>query len=781
MIPPAMLAHTLQFCEKKASVSGPPKKITVTHTTLSRLVFFHVSFINVFFRLKGWKRPSGPILSWKLRMSTHEMNTRKDMKTEIEKSEALSLPTDAARQKKRAISFNTFLTRLIWICVLPLVMMAVYLAYIHVQTLQTQRDQEATNLLHNVAYSFDRLLGSRIAALQTLAASPLVDDPPRLKEFYKEAQGFRQNFGGHVILADPSMRMLLSTSAPFGVVLPKLPQPRGHAAAVAVLSTGKPAVGDMFIGVIVKEPMTAVVVPVMRDDHIKALLLGIIATRRLQQRLDDMALPDTWSLMVLDGKDEVMARRLPHGTEAEPINADSHGRFAAGLAVSHWQVVLHVPHSANRTAVFAAAAALASMILIVTLVSILGGRLASRSLARSVATLTEINLPHGSQPVIVEIEAIRGMLVDTATSRDANEKSLRESEERYRHLFDNMLEGFAYCRMIYIDEEPYDFIYLAVNSAFETLTGLKNVAGKKVSQVIPGIQASDPGLLETYGRVARTGKPERFETYVQALQNWFSLSVYCPEEGCFVAVFDVITERKRAEAEIKRHIEDLKRSNEELQQFAYVASHDLQEPLRMVASYTQLLAERYKDRLDDKAHKYIEYAVDGAVRMQLLINDLLAYSRIGTRGKLLEPVDAHAALEEAIHNLKLNIDEAQAVITNDKLPKVRADASQLAQLFQNLISNSVKFRKKERLHIHISARDEGREWLFSVRDNGIGIDEQYADKIFVIFQRLHTKEEYPGSGIGLAICKKIVERHGGKIWFESEPGKGSTFFFSIPK
>ncbi|TAN38956.1 MAG: sensor histidine kinase [Nitrospirae bacterium] len=232
---------------------------------------------------------------------------------------------------------------------------------------------------------------------------------------------------------------------------------------------------------------------------------------------------------------------------------------------------------------------------------------------------------------------------------------------------------------------------------------------------------------------------------------------------------------------LKSTIAELQRSNTELEQFAYVASHDLQEPLRMVASYTQLLAERYENQLDDKAKKFIRYAVDGAVRMQLLINDLLAYSRIGTRGKPMEPVEVSAVLGEAVANLSVQISEAKAVITNDELPKLQADASQLVQLFQNLIGNAVKFRGAEPAHIHVSARDKGREWFFSIRDNGIGIDPQYADKVFVIFQRLHTKEEYPGSGIGLAICKKIVERHGGRIWFESEPGKGTIFNFTIAK
>jgi light-regulated signal transduction histidine kinase (bacteriophytochrome) len=201
----------------------------------------------------------------------------------------------------------------------------------------------------------------------------------------------------------------------------------------------------------------------------------------------------------------------------------------------------------------------------------------------------------------------------------------------------------------------------------------------------------------------------------------------------------------------------------------------------MVSSYTQLFAQRYKDQLDDKAEKYIDYVVDGAVRMQRLINDLLTYSRVGTRGKPLEPTDAHSVLGEVLRNLQIAIDESRAIITNDDLPTLRADASQLLQVFQNLIANAIKFRRESPPRIHVSARDRGREWVFSISDNGIGIEPQYKDRIFVIFQRLHTKQEYPGTGIGLPLCKRIVERHGGKIWFESEPGKGTTFFFTILK
>lgn len=238
-------------------------------------------------------------------------------------------------------------------------------------------------------------------------------------------------------------------------------------------------------------------------------------------------------------------------------------------------------------------------------------------------------------------------------------------------------------------------------------------------------------------------------------------------------------ERDDAERALAEKAEQLTRSNAELEQFAYVASHDLQEPLRMVASYTQLLARRYEGRLDSDADEFINFAVDGATRMQTLINDLLTLSRVGTRGGALEPANVEEILGTALHNLELTIGESHATVTHDALPDVVADAGQLVQLFQNLIGNAMKFHGEEPPRIHISAQRAGADWVFSVADNGIGVEPQYAQRIFVMFQRLHGREEFPGTGIGLAICKKIVERHGGRIWLETTKGGGATFLFTL--
>jgi PAS domain S-box-containing protein len=284
--------------------------------------------------------------------------------------------------------------------------------------------------------------------------------------------------------------------------------------------------------------------------------------------------------------------------------------------------------------------------------------------------------------------------------------------------------------------------------------------------------------------------------------RWVSTSKipYLNETGEVIGVIGVsmdVTERKLAEEELKKHrdhleelvnertmeldnaIIGLKRSNQELEQFAYVASHDLQEPLRMVSSYTQLLERRYKDQLDQDARDFIFFAVDGANRMQHLINDLLDYSRVTTRGKPFVKLDLSTVLGHAIANLQKKIQETGAMIVNDDLPFVYGDEVQLVRVFQNLLDNAMKFRGADPPRINVSAKTLDEKIQISITDNGIGIDKIYSDRVFTIFQRLHTKIEYPGTGIGLAICKRTIERHGGKIWFESEPGKGTTFSFTL--
>jgi PAS domain S-box-containing protein len=360
------------------------------------------------------------------------------------------------------------------------------------------------------------------------------------------------------------------------------------------------------------------------------------------------------------------------------------------------------------------------------------------------------------------------------TLRKKAEEQLLKAEERYHSTLNNMMEG---CQII-----GFDWHYLYINDMavkHGRLTKAEYI-GHTMMELFPGIE-----YTEMFARLCKSmqdrtsARMENKFIYQDGEPAWFELNIQPVPEGLFILSLD-ITQRKQSEEILARKSEELARSNTELQHFAYVASHDLQEPLRMITSYVQLLQRRYTGKLDQAADDFINYAVDGATRMGVMINDLLQLSRVESQGKPFQLTDCEKVLERALQNLQISISESGAIVKLDPLPKVSGDEVQLTQLFQNLIANAIKFRGEKSPEIHISAKRNENDWIFSVKDNGIGIEPQYFERIFIIFKRLHNKQEYPGSGIGLALCKKIVERHGGKIWVESTLGKGSTFYFSIP-
>jgi PAS domain S-box-containing protein len=367
-------------------------------------------------------------------------------------------------------------------------------------------------------------------------------------------------------------------------------------------------------------------------------------------------------------------------------------------------------------------------------------------------------------------------------SRDITKR--KETEARYRGLLEAAPDAMV------VVNQGGKIVLLNVQAEKQFGYHRDELIGQKVKNIIPegfaerliadGTRTAADALAQQMGAgIELTGKRKDGSEFPIEIM----LSPLESAEGILVtAAIRDITERKRSEEHLVKTVGELKRSNDELEQFAYVASHDLQEPLRMVASYTQLLAKRYKGRLDSDADEFIAYAVDGSSRMQGLIQDLLAYSRAGTNGKILHEISSENALKKALTNLRATIEESGAIVTHDLLPAITTDDWQLAQVFQNLVGNAIKYRGAEVPHVHVSAtKNGGNEWIFSVRDNGMGIDPQYFERIFIIFQRLHGPTEFKGTGIGLAICKKMLARLGGRIWVESQPEKGSTFYFGLPE
>ena len=366
------------------------------------------------------------------------------------------------------------------------------------------------------------------------------------------------------------------------------------------------------------------------------------------------------------------------------------------------------------------------------------------------------------------------------TSHRHAEEGLRASEERFRTLVETVPDV--------IFSLSTGGILTSLNPAFEKVTGWSRDewVGKSFHTMVhPDDLAQATGHLLN----ALAGKMSPiFEIRIRSKSGRYLTGEFIGaphiKDGNVIEMIGFardITDRKMAEEVLKEKTEKLARSNRELEEFTYVASHDLQEPLRMVTNFAQLLAKRYKGRLDSDADDFINFAVDGALRMWKLINDLLAYSRVGAQRESFEAINCEAILQQSLDNLKATVEESAAEVTHDFLPTVMADGLQLDQLFQNLIGNAIKFRGDERPRIHVSASRNDSRWTFSVRDNGIGIAPEYAERIFIIFQRLHGRQEYPGTGIGLAVCKKIVEQHGGRIWVESDPrkGKGATFYFTL--
>lgn len=373
-----------------------------------------------------------------------------------------------------------------------------------------------------------------------------------------------------------------------------------------------------------------------------------------------------------------------------------------------------------------------------------------------------------------------GYEVETAVNgAEALEKARRRTPDIIiSDFFMPIMDGLAFCRECKKDDRLKDTPFVAYTATYtdpkdEEVAIRVGAARFLVKPIEPNALLKEIKQVLADAKAGKLPPPPQQACEDQYLREYSDALVRKLEAK--------VIELQEANDALNQVTVELRRSNRDLEQFAYVASHDLQEPLRMVSSFLQLITKNLGPSLDKTAGEYMNFAIDGAMQMKALVDGLLAYSRVGTKGRAFQNTSAQAAVDAALANLRTSIEEARAVVTCEGMPTVRADPVQLTQLFQNLVGNAVKYRGPAPLQIHIGSKEQPRHWLFWVRDNGIGMDPQFKDRVFVIFQRLHTREEYPGTGIGLALCKRIVERHGGEICVESSPGKGATFFFSISK
>jgi signal transduction histidine kinase/CheY-like chemotaxis protein len=425
-----------------------------------------------------------------------------------------------------------------------------------------------------------------------------------------------------------------------------------------------------------------------------------------------------------------------------------------------------------------------------------------------------------------EVEELLARVDNLLTARRQSAEKLHSLGLQYEHLFENMMEGFAYCKMIFEDGQPKDWQYLAINSAFEKLTGLKDVVGRRVTEIFPNIIEADPKVFNIYARVSSTGVSEKYENYLEPLNMWFSVSVYCPERGYFVTVFDVITERKIAEerirsaqielqnlvvetehsrqallsvvedqknaeeqirrlnAELEQRVKErtaqLEAANHELEAFSYSVSHDLRAPLRALDGFSEALLSDYQGKLDELGQQYLIHIQEASRRMAELIEDLLKLSRITRSGIDLSQVDLSLIARQAADDLRSQFPDRQMdfVIAPDL--SVTADPNLLKIVLANLLGNAVKFTSKQEIaHIQVGVLEQSGTRVIFVRDNGAGFDMAYADKLFNPFQRLHSASEFSGTGIGLTIVQRIIARHGGRIWAEASVNQGATFYFTL--
>jgi PAS domain S-box-containing protein len=659
------------------------------------------------------------------------------------------------------------------------------------------RDSIAT--ARTLVQEVDRELSSIALAAEILSTSPALESGD-VRGFYAHAQSaVSRRIGNNVVLSDATGQQLLNTIRPLGEQLPR----HGNPAQLSkVFETGRPVISDVYIGGVLKRPIMSIDVPVIRDGKVIYDMSVGLFPQQFVKLLTEQHLPPDWIAAIFDNTGTIVSRthemdrflgkkgapalvrRMTEVAEDSLETTTLEGipvlTVFSRSAVSNWTAAIGIPMRELTSElrqllawfIFGVALLLLSSLAVAWAI---GGRI-----SRSIHGLTApaLALGVGEAVTVPQLELKEADEVGHALMKAS--EMLQEAQGRFRATVES-----APTAIVMIDDAAN--IVLA-NAETNRLFGYERdeLLSQKIEVLVPDrLRPKHPGLRAGYIASPAPRRMVGRELYGQRKDGSefpveIGLNPMKTDEGLFVlaAVVD-ITERKRQTDELQKAKEALERSNIELQRFAYVASHDLQTPMRSIASFVELLRSTYADKLDAQANDWIRRTVESIKHLQTLVRDLLAYSHVDSEPHPFERVPIREVFDHVVSLLDAPVRELGAEVSCGELPVVMGDRSQLVQLMLNLIGNGLKYRGADPPRVHVSAKHEGNEWTFAVRDNGIGIAPRHHERIFEIFKRLHDQKEYPGTGIGLAVCRRVVHRHGGRIWVESEPGHGSVFHFTI--